>query len=60
MHAYPGGLWRGSQGTSPPLKVLDKGEDGEEGGRVLQCTLLWREKTVTQGNPVLPTIFMWW
>ena len=46
MTDYPGRLWRGAQGPSPPLTVLGKAEaeDVGEGGRVLQCTLPQRER----------------
>ena len=43
MTGYPEGLWRGSQGPSPPPTVLDKAEDGGKGGRVIRCTLPQRE-----------------
>ena len=57
VNGYPGGLWRGAQGPSPPPTVLGEAEDCGEGGRVLWCTLLRRERRVTQGDPLSPTIF---
>ena len=39
------------------MTVLGEAEDGGEGGRVLRCTLPRRERGVTQGDPLSPTIF---
>ena len=52
MTGYPGGIWRGSQGPSPPLKVLGEAEDGGAGKRVLCITPLRRER----GHPGRPTV----
>ena len=52
MPGYPVGLCCGAQGPLPPLVVLGEAEDGGKGGRVLQCTLPWRER----GDPEQPTV----
>ena len=57
MTKYPGGLWRGAKVPSPPLTVLGEAKDGVEVGRVIQCTLPQRERGVTQGEPLSPTIY---
>ena len=44
MPGYTGGLWRGSQGPSPPPTVLGKADCGGEGGSVLWFTLPHRER----------------
>ena len=51
MTGYPEGLLCGSQGPSPPPKVLGEAEDGGAGGRVLRSTLPRRER----GYPGQPT-----
>ena len=57
MPGYPGGIWCGAQGPSPPPKVLGEAEDGGTGGRLLRSTLPRREIGVAQGDPLLPTTF---
>ena len=41
---YPGGLWCGAQVLSPTPTVSDEAEEGGAGGRVLQSTLLRRDR----------------
>ena len=57
MPGYPGGIWHGDQGPPPPTQVLGEAEDGGADGRLLRRTLPWRERDVTQRDPLLPTIF---
>ena len=52
MPGYPGGLWCGAQGPSPPSTVLSESEGGGKSGRVLRCTLPRRER----GYPERPTV----
>ena len=52
MPEYPGVLWSGAQGPSPPLTVLGKAEDVGEGGRVLRCTL----PQIERGDTGRPTV----
>ena len=39
------------------MTVLGEAEDGGEGRRVLRCTLPRRERGVTLGDPLSPSIF---
>ena len=55
MPGYNRGLWRGAQVPLTPPTVLVEAEDGGAGGKVIQNTLR-RERGVTQGVPLLPTI----
>ena len=41
----------------PPPKILGDAEDGSAVGRVIRSTLPQRERGVTHGDPLLPTIF---
>ena len=45
-------IWRVDQVHSPPPSVLGEAEDIGEGGRVLQCTLMRRER----GDPGRTTV----
>ena len=47
-----GGIWRRAQGPPPPPHVLGEASDGGAGGRVLQRTLLRRERR----HPGRPTV----
>ena len=52
MPGYPGRLWCGTQGPSPPPIVLGEADDVDDIDRVLRCTLLRRER----GYPGQPTV----
>ena len=56
VHAYPRGVWCGSQGPSPPPNLLEEVEDGGAGGRVLHSTLPQRSRGHL-GRPTVPHHF---